>query len=398
MTDPALRIELEAAHVHHGIRGIEADEDASFCRRMCEDLSLPFHLVHLPPEASMPAGREGTWRQARYRALAEVASDRRMSAVATGHQRDDVAEGVLLQLLRGGGPRALAGITTETSSGVIRPLLPWGRMEILAWLSDRGIAWREDSSNRDLGHLRNRVRHELLPELESASPSLRTHLVHFAEMLAADDRLLSNQLAEQMRWIEPWEPNGGVELAWLRGLPSPLRARWLHAQAARIGIDRVSRRQLQIFELMIGDGDPRAVTFNRRWRARLAGKQLWLEPPQPVPAYDFDLAVGQDIDLPLPGWRVRFVETSSPDDDVRWRWHPPIGASLRVRSGIKGDRVEVEDSSVPVRSLLSRALPRHLRWAWPVFCEDDRIYWIPGVWKAPSLLSGGEPMVEVIRR
>jgi len=398
MLDPDLRIELEAAHIHHGVRGAEADEDASFCRYLCRDLSVPFHLLRLDSDSPMPAGREGTWRQHRYRALLEIVNGRKMAAVATGHHRDDVAEGVLVQLLRGGGPRALAGITTETPSKVIRPLLPWGRSEILTWLLEQGVTWREDSSNRDPGHLRNNVRHRLLPELESASPALRNHLVHLAETLAQDDDYLSSQLAEQTRWIDPWEPGGGIDAAWIRQLAPPLLARWLHAQAARVGIDRVSRRQLQIFQSMIDDNHPRALTLNGRWRLRLAGGQLWLEPPLQPPTYAFDLDLGKALELPMPGWRVQLLEASTPSSHVRWRWHPPTGIKLRLRSGLPGDRVEIEGAQVPVRHMLARTLPRHLRRAWPVFCEDDKIYWIPGVWQAPAFTNREVPVVEVIRK
>jgi tRNA(Ile)-lysidine synthase len=398
MHHPDLRIELEAAHIHHGVRGAEADEDASFCRQLCHDLSVPFHLLRLDLDSPMPAGREGTWRQQRYRALLEIVNNKEMAAVATGHHLDDVAEGVLVQLLRGGGPRALAGITIETPTKVIRPLLPWGRSEILTWLLERGVTWREDSSNRDPGHLRNRVRHQLLPELESASPALRNHLVHLAETLARDDDYLSRQLAEQTQWIDPWEPEGGIGETWIRQLAPPLLSRWLHAQAARVGIDRVSRRQLQIFQSMIETGHPRAVTLNGRWNLRLTSGKLWLEPPLQLPKYAFDLDLGSVLELPIPGWRVQLMEASTSSSDVRWRWHPPRETNLRLRSGLPGDRVEIEGSQVPVRQMLARTLPRHLRRAWPVLCEDDKIYWIPGVWQAPAFTNREVPVVEVIRK
>jgi tRNA(Ile)-lysidine synthase len=394
---PDLNLELEAVHVHHGTRGAEADADAAFCEELCRELGIPFHLRRISAGQPMPAGREGTWRELRYRVLFELMEERKTAAVATGHHLDDVAEGVLVQLMRGGGPRALAGIATTTPTGVVRPLLPWPRSTILAWLEHRRMAWREDSSNLDLGLLRNKIRHEILPILEQTSPSLCHHLVHLAKTLGADEAFLATELAARASWIDPWEPDGGVALIAIRDLPPPLRTRWLHAQADRIGLDRVTRRQTELFEELIATGQPRAVTLGRRWRIRLANHQLWLEPPQPPQPFAFDLVVGETIELPLPGWRVRFGPRKAPPDGLRWSYHPPPGVRLTIRSQRTGDRIEIDDARVRVSRILARAMPRHLRWAWPVVCEDDRIYWIPGVWQGPEASDREGPVVEVTR-
>jgi len=394
---PDLNLELEAVHVHHGSRDEEADGDAAFCAELCHGLAVPFHVRRIPPLTSMPAGREGTWRRHRYQILLELKTERDAAAVATGHQRDDVAEGVLMQLMRGAGPRALAGIATRTPTGLIRPLLPWTRSAILAWLEDRAMAWREDSSNFDLDLLRNKIRHEILPILEHTSPSLRHHLVHLAETLGADDAYLAAELAARASWIDPWEPDGGVEVTAIRDLPLALRTRWLHAQAGRIGLDRVTRRQTELFEELITTSQPRAVTLGRRWRIRLARHRLWLEPPQPPQPFAFDLVAGETIKLPLPGWWVRFGPEETPPPGLRWFYHPPSGVRLKIRTARAGDRIEIDDVRVRVSRTLARAMPRHLRRAWPVFCEDDRIYWIPGVWQDPEASDRDGPIVEVAR-
>jgi tRNA(Ile)-lysidine synthase len=397
LNDPELELQLEAVHVHHGTRGDEADRDARFCEEVCRELKTPFHLRKISIAGSLPAGREGTWRQHRYRALLELRAARCADAVATGHHRDDVAEGVLVQMLRGGGPRALAGIAAQTPSDVIRPLLPWTRDELAGWLQDRGIRWREDSSNRDQNLLRNRVRHEILPFLEAASPSLRQHLVYLAETLSSTEAHLAHELADRAVWIEPWDPDGGVPTATIGELPPPLRTRWLHAQARAIGLERVTRRQLALFDEMIATGHPRAVTLEGRWRLRLARGQLWLEPPREPPAYAFSLAPGETIDLTVPGWKARFRDDQEPEGIIRWSFRPRPGVALVVRSSRDGDCVSIEGAPVRASRLLAQAMPRHLRRSWPVFCEDDRIYWIPGVWQDPTASRSEGPAVEVIR-
>ncbi|MFV2072108.1 MAG: tRNA lysidine(34) synthetase TilS [Thermoanaerobaculales bacterium] len=393
-----VELDLEAAHVHHGVRGVEADADASFCGRLCRRLGVPFHLLRLQPKAATPLGREGTWRTLRYEALHDLVRRHGLHAIATAHHRDDVAEGVLVQLLRGGGPRSLAGIASQTPDGVVRPLLAWRRDEIIAWLEEHEISWREDSSNRDPQHLRNRVRLELLPVLEKASPSIRDHLVHLAGTIAEDEEYLAAELARRAQWIDPWEPEGGVHLSVLQALATPLRNRWLHAQAARIGLGRVTRRQLEIFGRLVTGGHPRAVTLGHRWRLRLARGRLWLEPPQQSAPFAIDLELGSTVELPLAGWQVRLREGRSAETDARWHWHPPEGVKLHLRNPFPGDRVVIGGSEMPVAGLLAKFLPRHLRTTWPLFCEDDRIYWIPGVWQDPATTSRKCQVVEVIRK
>ncbi|MEJ2187951.1 MAG: tRNA lysidine(34) synthetase TilS [Acidobacteriota bacterium] len=395
---PDLALHLEVAHVHHGVRGTEADADADFCSRLCQSLGVEFHLLRLGPVKTTPEGREAAWRRLRYAALLDLKHSGELDAVATAHHRDDVAEGVVVQLLRGGGPRALSGIATETADGVIRPLLPWSRSEILDWLRKRTIEFRQDSSNRDIEHLRNLVRRDILPALVEASPSVRGHLVHLADSLAEAEAYFAAELQTKAHWIDPWEPSGGVPVSVIRDLAPPLRARWLHAQASRVGIGRVTRRQLDLLHSLVESGSPRAITLAGRWRLRLAGHHLWLEPPRPLPPYQLALAPGAATELPLPGWWIRAATTPCRDDGVRWRWRPPTGTDLCVRTVRPGEHVTASGRETSVRALLARSLPRHLRAAWPVFCEDDKIYWIPGVWQASDISSREDLVVEVIRR
>ncbi len=395
---PDLGLDLEAAHIHHGVRGAEADEDADFCARLCRTLGVRFHLVRLSPKGPMPEGREGAWRRLRYAALHDLTRSGEFEAAATAHHRDDVAEGVIVQLLRGGGPRALAGIAARTADGVIRPLLPWGRTEILGWLEDRAMTWRQDSSNLDFAHLRNRVRRHVLPELVKICPEVCGHLIHLAESLAETEAYLAGELRSRALWIDPWEPSGGVPASSIRSLAPPLRNRWLHSQASRVGIRRVTRRQLTLLHSLLESSTPRSVTLGNRWRLRLARRHLWLEPPRLPGPYQLALAVGEEVELSLPSWWVRTSTTPGSDEGVRWRWRPPTGTALGVRTSRPGERVEIAGRQVPTRSLLAGSLPRHLRASWPVFCEDDKIYWIPGVWEASVSASREDLVVEVIRR
>ncbi len=398
LADPEVAVTPLAAHVHHRVRGAEADLDAAFCRRLCSNLEVTFHLLYVEREAHPPEGREACWRRLRYAALHDLQKSLGAAAVATGHQRDDIAEGVLMQILRGSGPRALAGIATETAQGIIRPLLPWPRSELLQWLRDHQLQWCEDSSNLSQAHLRNVVRHHLLPVLEQHSPRLRGHLVALASALAEEQAFLAGELDRRAQWIDPNDPDGGVPLATLALLAPALRSHWLHAQAARSNLGRVTRRQLELFHSLLANGQPRAVSLAGRWRLRAARSRLWLEPPAPPPPYQATISPAALVSLPLPGWAVR-MGPGEPHPQARWQWQVPLGIrQVVVRSPRPADTVAAEGRRVRLSALLARRLPRHLRSAWPVFSIGDTITWIPGVWQPAAPGKQGNLVLEVIRQ
>jgi len=399
LRDPALDLRLEAAHVHHGLRGAEADADAEFCRRLCGALEIPFELIPLPDDDKRPATGEAAWRRRRYRALLEHAASRQIPVVATAHHGDDVAEGVLVQLLRGAGPRAMAGIATETEDGVIRPLLPWGRQEIGRWLGERALDWREDGSNLDTDRLRNRVRHVILPELETETPRLRNHLVNLAAAISDGEAHLAAELHRKARFVDPWDPVGGIDISTLSDLSRALRARWLHGQMRRLGIDRTTRRQLELFNLSLDTGSPRSVTMNERWRLRIARGKLWAEPPTNPEGAEVTLETGRAVALGVPGWQAHITTPNDLHPNTRWRWHPVSAeAVVSLRPARADDRVEVSRRATRrVQKMISEALPRHLRSAWPLFCENDMIRWIPGVWQCPEPGDPSNRVVEVFR-
>jgi len=183
-------VELCAAHLHHGIRGAEADSDARFCGALAERLGLPFteRRESIPLRAkTRRQNEEAAGREARYDFLRNVAHRIDANRIATGHQSDDQAETIVMRIRRGAGPRGLAGIpysrpdTADPRIRIIRPLLDCSREEVEEFLRNRNITSRLDRTNRSPEYLRNRVRHSILPALQRRWPGpLKSHLLTLA--------------------------------------------------------------------------------------------------------------------------------------------------------------------------------------------------------------------------
>lgn len=179
-------------HVHHGLRGREADRDAAFVAKLGVKLGLPVTIARADVKGLAKArglGLEEAGRKERYRILAARARRGRFSAVATGHQLDDQAETVLLHLLRGTSLEGLGGMPPRRvlAPGValIRPLLPLTREEVRDYLEVHGLLSRQDRSNSDSKFTRNWVRREVLPLLEDRAPGVKERLAAVAEKVRA---------------------------------------------------------------------------------------------------------------------------------------------------------------------------------------------------------------------
>ena len=221
-----LGLVLSVAHLHHGLRGAEADADLEFVRELAGWLGLPFLEAKVDTAAEVAALKgkpaetlEEAARRVRYAWFRRLMGARKataglstsvaaatsaqddgsflgdessllgVDAVATAHTLDDQAETVLAKFLRGAWTEGLSGIhpVVEFPEGrVVRPLLATTRAEVEAYLKALGQEWREDSTNRHVAFTRNRIRHELLPLLEGWNPRLKEHLAQMAE-LARDE-------------------------------------------------------------------------------------------------------------------------------------------------------------------------------------------------------------------
>jgi tRNA(Ile)-lysidine synthase len=410
-----LGLVLHAAHLHHGLRGAEADGDLDFCRELAQRLGLTFHEAQVDTAAAALADAEAgkaaetieeAARRLRYGWFRELMASGVVDAVATAHTLDDQAETVLARFLRGAWTEGLSGIypVVEFPEGrILRPLLATTRSEIEAYLGGIGQSWREDSSNRHLTFTRNRIRHELLPLLEGWNPRLRAHLVQMAELARDEEAWWAaelERLAPQI--VLPGRPvrGGGraagdglaIEVARLAELPPALQRRILRLAARRLGAapDFEATESLRKLALAGRAGQKCELALGLR------GERTHRE---------LRLTVGSGLDSAKDGAPTVRFEVPGEIEARAW------GLSLRVvfaaGSGIPenetarqavlrawkpGDRVRLRHSGGPrkVKEVLERLrVFGSARTHWPVLELDGRVIWMQGVELEP------EPGIEV---
>jgi tRNA(Ile)-lysidine synthase len=188
---------VTVAHVHHGLRGAEADADEEFVRRLCQQLGVGYECRRVDVSA-WGKNVEEAGRRARYAFFAEVAQRVQAQWVAVAHTADDQAETILHRLIRGTGLSGLRGMAAERTLplpgggtvALVRPLLTVRRQQVRAYLHRLGQAYREDSSNRNVAYTRNRIRHEVVPLLESFNPRVVEALCRLGEQVAEAEEVL----------------------------------------------------------------------------------------------------------------------------------------------------------------------------------------------------------------
>lgn len=250
---------LSAAHLHHGIRGEEADRDETFVRALCQKWDIPLRVEH----ADIPAlcrqsgeGLEECARRVRYDFLQRCA---RGGIIATAHTATDNTETVLMHLLRGSALRGLCGIP-PVRDNIVRPLLDCSREEVEEYCGQMGLCYVTDSTNQTDDCLRNRIRHHLLPMLEELEPGMSGRIGRMIERLRQDEECLSSQ-AQQIYTVLRTAEADDTKLSAqaLLALSPALRSRVLMAYAASLTTGRMESRHIDALEELLVHGG--AVTL-----------------------------------------------------------------------------------------------------------------------------------------
>lgn len=275
---------LFVAHVEHGLRYETSQEDAAFVRQFCDERKLPFFCGHVDVKGEVwrkGGSVEEAARNLRYAYLVEVAAQIGGAVIATGHHRDDQAETLLMNLLRGSGSRGL-GAMRPKQGNVVRPLLCLSREEIEAYCQERDLRPRTDATNADVNFTRNRIRHELIPLLrQKYNSSIVDILCRTAGLLADEQAFLREYVAErQPGWATRFENGFRLEADTFSTLSAAVQRELILylLDILRGGIRGISFDHVeQVRELFLKNKGTKRLNLPNGWQARKSYQELFIE-------------------------------------------------------------------------------------------------------------------------
>jgi tRNA(Ile)-lysidine synthase len=405
---PELGIALSVVHLNHTLRGAESDADEQFVREQAKAHALQFFCESRDVKAHTTEKKlsiETAARELRYEFFEELLRKGEFNKLATAHTLDDQAETVLLKLLRGTGTRGLAGIypaitldeaapqavathqkakpARSGNKAVVRPLLATPRADLEHFLADVNQAWREDSSNLELRHTRNRIRHEVLPLLQKyVNPRVHQTLSEAAEIARADEEYWS---VETARWLATvWtcsEESGTLQCDELDQLSLALRRRLVRVAARSLGLNLEFGHVEEVLSLT-EDGARAALPSG--WTARRQKRTIRFELCKEVSAdYEYKLIVPGKVAVVEAGIYVassvardNHDQSYNPDDLLGMRF---AENGLTVRNWRAGDRFWPSHSKGPkkVKELLQdRHVTGEEKKRWPVIVSGDEVVWL----------------------
>lgn len=397
-----LGIRVAAAHVDHGLRGEESRGDALFVRELAETWQIPFYTKEFDVHAYAEERKLSTQvaaREVRYGYLTELAQSIGARKIATAHHADDQAETVLMRIVRGTSIRGVAGIPLrreERGIEVVRPLLEVWRSEIEAYANERNIPHREDSSNASIKYLRNKIRLQLLPHLQSEyNAGVKAALVQIAEHAREDEEYLG-LLAEDAFSTHVKRENQHrmrIDRKRMSMLPLSLQRRLITLILYYLRGNNVQWEQVHINSIRSlatspsPSGEVRLPDGLLAWREYddlLIGDDSRAdEAPQP-----FVLAHPGTFALNAYGIRLEMelVEGVPRRPKDRWEAHFDAdelsGSRIYIRIWARGDSLRPHGFSGTklISDVLGEAkIPKHRRRNWPLLCIDDAIAWVVGV-------------------
>ncbi len=389
-------LQLLVAHFNHNLRGAESDEDQHFVEELCQRLGVELRTgsARIREIAQKRKGSlEEICRQSRYEFLLSLMRDGGFTKIALGHNLDDQAETVLMNVIRGAGIDGLKGID-PVREFYIRPLLEITRAEIIGFLQERKIPFRSDSSNLDDSFRRNSIRNSLIPEIrDKYNPAVTAALGRLAGIARMENSFLDKIAREALDRLQP-----GIKLEELRRYDPAIRHRVLKTALEELSPVQggISHEHITAAMDIINGDDPGAsvslpyrITVRREYEYVIIGRLEAAE--KKGPDYQYVIDVPGVLSVKETGMEFRFalVEVSNVrlagGTDGEWKAfmdYRNVVPPLVFRNMRPGDRIQPFGMAGHKKLqdvFTDRKVPRARRRAIPVLADAESVLWVPGV-------------------
>lgn len=388
---------LSIAHVDHGIRGETSKRDREFCEALAREASIPFYLLKTDIPALAKKNHTGLEEQARaerYRFFEELMQEHDIPILATAHNATDNAETLLFRMARGTGLSGLCGISPARSFGggmLIRPLLDMTKEEILEYCKAHSLNYVTDETNADIAYARNRIRHNILPEMNALNKEAVRHISELCRSLNEDEAYLTDSakktLGEDQR--KTGESNG-VSLSMFNSLSPAIAHRMLALLFGEPSLSLQNREDLIVLakraaphsSLNLPNGRQAFIENGKLLTAKKERYPEYALPPTPVgmgatPIFDGKmLLVIEHKASPHEKWRS--AKNIYKNATTTYINSDRIKNGLFIRTRQEGDTILLHGIHKKLRKLQNEAaLPLSLRSSLPLLCDRDGILWAP---------------------
>lgn len=368
---------ISALHVHHGISQ-HADSWAAFCVALCAKYAIPLQIERVDIAPLRAKGIEAAARQLRQAALSRQATD----FIVLAHHRDDQAETLLLQLLRGAGVRGASAMAMHQPRtnlpDLLRPLLETDRSELEAYAREQGLRWVEDDSNLDVSYPRNYLRHQVLPVLQQRFPSYRVTLArsarHFAEAAELLDELAELDGSSAIQ-DERLNVAALCQLSKARG--KNLLRYFLAGRGAPI--PDATRLEEMLRQLCEAGREAQIRITWQDWQLRCYRAHAYVLPAA-LPVADFAIVWKGESDMILPASHGALHFESVTGRGLNLSKLQQDVVTVRSRQGSETIKLDAERPRQSLRNLLQQqGVPPWQRELLPYLYCGNELVWVPGV-------------------
>ncbi len=404
-----LKITLAVGHLNHCLRGKASENDARFTRSLASYYNIPFYLkkrdVRQYSEQQKLSLEEAA-RDVRYTFLFEVAESNGYNKIALGHQADDNAEQILMHLFRGSGPLGMSGIPPVRDGMIVRPLINLKKDRILQFLKENRIDYILDETNEDRKHLRNRIRHDLIPNIKaSIQPRIVRTLTRMAHITKDEEEWLE-QLIEpifEQSILHRLPTRLELSVDRLKAMHPALQRRVLRQAISEIkgNLRRITFAHIESVKQHLRDGISRGSTdLPDRIRVSRSGLKLIIskeilplretatEPQHP--RFDYHIKKTETVHIKEIRASLKLSQIPVPDRwDYRSTGHhvaffdkDSVRFPLILRNFQPGDRFSpmgMTGTQKVKDFFINNKIPRDDRGKYPILLSNDRIIWVAGL-------------------
>ncbi len=389
-------LNLYVAHINHGIRGNEADEDARFVEETAGILDLPFFMRKVNvPEIAENTGLscELVGRNIRYEFFDEVAVKTQAQKIAVAHNKNDLAETFLLHLIRGSGPTGLVGIR-PVNGRVIRPLIEVSREEIEEYIRSNGLKPRIDATNYEEIYNRNRVRLKVIPCMETLNPGLIDSIARTASILRDDEDFFDNIVRKLAKDCIRTEDGGvSVDVRQLLLMRPSVRNRVIRYAVKLLKGDYLNLELKHIDDVVGLAGGCRtgsSINLPGGLAAEVSYGRIIFRNDEikKVGMFYYEMRQGQELFLPDIGAVVTAKLLSKDEIEIdhnsltAYIDYDKVKNGLAVRNRRPGDRIAplgMTGTKKLKELLIDEKIPREKRDAIPIVVDGDELVWVVGV-------------------